>query len=188
MRVGVLASGHGSNLEALLESVHGREVRIVCVGSDREDARALVVAAEAGIPTQSFPKAAYPDRAARDLALADWLAEHGVDLVVTAGYMAILAPEFIARYPEAIVNVHPSLLPAFPGIRAIEQALEAGAAETGVTVHRVDEGVDTGPVLLQEALVIPDGIDADGLHDLLREIEHRLLPEAVRMLARAAIT
>jgi len=185
VRVGVLASGHGSNLEALLASVHGREVRIVCVASDREDARALIVAAEAGIPTQSFPKVAYPDRVARDVALADWLTEHGVELVVTAGYMAILAPEFIARFPGAIVNVHPSLLPAFPGIRAIEQALAAGTPQTGVTVHLVDEGVDTGPVLLQEAVEIPAGADAESLRVLLQEIEHRLLPEAVRMLARA---
>lgn len=188
MRVGVLASGHGSNLEALLQSVHGREVRIVCVGSDRADARALSVAAGAGIDARAFPKADYPDRVQRDIALADWLSEHDVELVVTAGYMAILAPEFIARFPEAIVNVHPSLLPAFPGIRAIEQALDAGVHETGVTVHLVDEGVDTGPILLQESVAIPEGADVESLHTLVQEIEHRLLPEAVRTLARAAIT
>jgi phosphoribosylglycinamide formyltransferase-1 len=118
MRVGVLVSGYGSNLEALLSSVHGREVRIVCVGSDRGDARALTVASDAGIPTQAFPKADHPDRTARDLALADWLDEHGVQLVITAGYMALLSPEFIARFPDRIINVHPSLLPAFPRDRA----------------------------------------------------------------------
>jgi phosphoribosylglycinamide formyltransferase 1 len=186
-RVGVLASGAGTNLQALLDDVHGREVEVVAVGSDKPGAPALDRAAAAGVATQVFERAAYPDRAARDAAIADWLESLGVELVVLAGYMALLDAGFIARFRDRIVNVHPALLPAFPGIHSIQQALDYGARVFGVTVHLVDEGVDTGPIILQGALEIPGASDVDAVHDALRPIEHRLLCEAVRLLARGAV-
>ncbi len=184
MKVGVLASGSGTNLQALLDSVHGDVAEIVGVASDKPDAFALTRARERSIVTRVFPGSAYPDRAARDEAIAAWLETLGAELVVLAGYMQILTPEFLARFPGRVINVHPSLLPSFPGRHAIEDALAAGATTTGVTVHLVDEGVDTGPVLLQEAVEIGDLSDREAVHARLRPIEHRLLPEAVRAFAR----
>jgi len=187
MRVGVLASGEGTNLQALLDSVHRREVEIVAVGSDKPEARALERAAAAGVPTAVFDRAGHPDRVARDAAMASWLESSGVELVVLAGYMAILDPGFLARFPDRVVNVHPALLPAFPGIGAIEQALAYGVKVFGVTVHLVDEGVDTGPIILQRALELPEATDADQVGAALRPLEHELLPEAVRLIARGAV-
>ena len=150
MRVGVLASGAGTNLQAILDHVHGREgVEVAAVGSDKADAPALARATAAGVPTAVFELADHADRAARDRAMADFLVAHDVELVVLAGYMALLTPDFLARFPMRVVNVHPALLPAFPGVRAIEQALEYGVKVFGVTVHFVDDGVDTGPVIAQ---------------------------------------
>jgi phosphoribosylglycinamide formyltransferase 1 len=187
MNVGVLASGAGTNLQALLDTVHGREVEVVAVASDKPDARALERAAAAGVGTRVFARDDFADRVARDAAIADWLESVGVELVVLAGYMALLDAGFIARFRDRIVNVHPALLPAFPGVRAIEQAVDYGVRVFGVTVHLVDEGVDTGPIILQGAIEIPDASDADAVHDALRPIEHRLLCEAVRLLARGAV-
>jgi phosphoribosylglycinamide formyltransferase-1 len=188
LRVGVLASGSGTNLEALLGTVHGREAQLVAVASDKPDAFALQRARRAGIPTRVFERAAYETREARDAAIADWLVEAQVELVVLAGYMQLLGGGFLARFPDAVINVHPALLPAFPGIAAIPQALEYGVKVFGVTVHFVDEGVDTGPIILQSAIELPAGVaDAEGLHDALRPLEHRLLPEAVRLFARGAL-
>lgn len=184
MSVAVLVSGAGSNLRALLEA--GTDV--VAVASDKPGAGGLAIAEAAGVPTRAFPISEYADRQARDTAIADWVSKLGADTVVTAGYMAILTPAFIARFAGRIVNVHPSLLPSFPGIRAIEQALDHGVKVTGVTVHLVDEGVDTGRILLQEAVAIPDGASVDELHALLQPVEHRLLPEAVARIAAAPIT
>jgi len=182
-RVGVLASGEGTNLQALLDTVHGREVEIVAVASDRADARALERAAGAGVETAVFPRGDYADRAARDAAMADWLTSRGVELLVLAGYMAILDASFIARFRDRIVNVHPSLLPAFAGIGAVQQALDYGVKVFGVTVHLVDEGVDTGPILLQRAVELPDASDAAEVLAALRPLEHELLPAAVKLLA-----
>ncbi|HEY7074725.1 MAG TPA: phosphoribosylglycinamide formyltransferase [Solirubrobacteraceae bacterium] len=186
-RVGVLASGEGTNLQALLDRVHGREARIVAVGSDQPGARALARAAAAGVPTAVFARGEYADRAARDAAMGRWLAEAGVELVVLAGYMQLLSPGFLAAFPQRIVNVHPALLPAFPGLYAIEQALAYGVKVFGVTVHFVDEGVDTGPIILQRAVELPAARTADEVHRALQPLEHELLPEAVRLLARGAI-
>jgi len=183
----VLASGAGTNLQALLDTVHGQEVEVVAVASDKPEARALERAAVAGVESRVFARGAYADRAARDAAMADWLESLGVELVVLAGYMALLDAGFIARFRDRIVNVHPALLPAFPGIRAIEQAVDYGVRVFGVTVHLVDEGVDTGPIILQGAIDLPDVRDPDAVHDALRPIEHRLLCEAVRLLARGAV-
>lgn len=187
MRVAVLVSGQGSNLQALIDGVHGREAQIVAVASDRPDAPALERARAAGIPAASFPLSEHADRTARDLAVAAWLDAHRAELVVLAGYMALLTPAFLAHFADRVVNVHPSLLPSFPGLRAIEQALEHGVKVTGVTVHLVDEGVDTGAILLQRAIQVPEGSDAEGLHAALQPLEHELLPEAVRLFASGRV-
>ncbi|HEX6695653.1 MAG TPA: phosphoribosylglycinamide formyltransferase [Solirubrobacteraceae bacterium] len=183
MSVGVLASGEGTNLQALLDSVHGREVEVVAVVSDQPGAPALDRARAVGVPSRVFLRSEFGARAARDAAIGDWLVERGVELVVLAGYMAILDAGFVARFPDRILNVHPSLLPAFPGVRAIEQALEHGVKVFGVTVHLVDEGVDTGPIVLQRAVDLPEARDADAVRTALRPIEHELLPRAVRLMA-----
>ena len=190
LRVGVLASGTGTNLQALLDTVHQHEALIVAVGADRPSAQALERARSAGIDTAVFELADHPDRDARDAAIAEWLLEHGVELVVLAGYMALLTSPFLRRFPGAVLNVHPSLLPAFPGVRAIEQAIDYGVKVFGVTVHFVDDdgGVDTGPVILQRALELADADDAGAVHERLRPIEHALLPEAVRLVARGALS
>jgi phosphoribosylglycinamide formyltransferase 1 len=143
--------------------------------------------ASAGVATRVFERSKFADRAARDAAIAGWLDSLGVELVVLAGYMALLDAGFIARFPDRIVNVHPALLPAFPGVRAIEQALDYGVRVFGVTVHLVDEGVDTGSVILQGAVDLPAARAAAEVHEALRPLEHALLCEAVRLLARGAV-
>jgi phosphoribosylglycinamide formyltransferase 1 len=189
VRVGVLASGAGTNLQAILDRVHGHEgVEVVGVGSDKTDAQALARAAAAGVETAVFERGAYPDRAARDRAMADWLAGLGVELVVLAGYMQLLDPGFLARFESRVVNVHPALLPAFPGIRAVEQALAYGVKVFGVTVHFVDEGVDTGRIIAQRAVDLPGATDAAEVRDALRPLEHDLLCEAVALIGRGAVT
>jgi phosphoribosylglycinamide formyltransferase-1 len=139
------------------------------------------------VPTRVFLRSEYGGRAARDGAIADWLVSQRVELVVLAGYMAILDAAFVARFPDRILNVHPSLLPAFPGARAIEQALDHGVKVFGVTVHLVDEGVDTGPIVLQRALEAPDARDARDVHARLQPIEHDLLPRAVALVAAGRV-
>src|SRR5919107_2333709 len=186
-RVGVLASGEGTNLQALLDRVHGRAVEVVAVASDQPAARALDRAAAAGVATRVFEGSSYADRAARDAAIGDWLEERGVELVVLAGYMAILDDAFLERFAGRVVNVHPSLLPAFPGLHAIEQALAYGVKVFGVTVHFVEEGVDTGPVIAQRALELPDATQAAAVREALRPLEHDLLCESVELIARGAV-
>ena len=176
--VGVLVSGSGTNLQALIDAGHTDRGG----GGERAGAPALDRAERIGVPTAVFPLADYPDRDSRDAAMADWLAAHGVGLVVCAGYMHLLRPSFLARFPARVVNVHPALLPAFPGAHAVEDALAAGVAETGATVHLVDEGVDTGTVLRQEAVAVLPGDTPDTLHARIQVVEHRLLPEVVREL------
>jgi phosphoribosylglycinamide formyltransferase-1 len=186
--IAVLASGTGTNLQAILDSVHGRDgIEVVAVGSNVADAPALQRAREAGVATAAFPLADHSDRAARDAALADWIEARGARLVVLAGYMQLLTPGFLARFPLAVVNVHPALLPAFPGLRAVEQALAHGVRVFGVTVHYVDEGVDTGPIILQRAVELPRARVADEVFERLHAIEHELLPEAIRLIARGAV-
>jgi phosphoribosylglycinamide formyltransferase 1 len=171
--LGVLVSGNGSNLQALLDE--GLPVR--AVASNRNDAYALVRARAAGVPAATFDLACHAGREERDLVLATWLEEHGVELVVLAGYMHLLTQPFLQRFPGRIVNVHPSLLPAFPGAHAIADAVAAGVETTGVTVHLVDDGLDTGPVLRQEALPIEPRAT---LEERIHAVEHRLLPTVVR--------
>ena len=182
MRVGVLASGFGSNLGALLE----RGVEVVAVGSDKPDAYALQRAREREVPTEVFPREAFPDRAARDAAMAGWLEEHGVELVVLAGYMQLLTPGFLQRFPDRVINVHPALLPAFPGLHAVEQALEYGVKVFGVTVHFVDEGVDTGRIIAQRAVELPDATTTDEVMAAIRPLEHELLSSVVLSIGSGA--
>jgi phosphoribosylglycinamide formyltransferase-1 len=170
--IGVLVSGNGSNLQALIDA----ELPIGAVAANRKDAYALVRAREARIPTATFSLDCHADRAERDLVMATWLEEHGVELVVLAGYMHLLTEPFLRRFPERIVNVHPSLLPAFPGAHAIRDALAAGVETTGVTVHLVDEGLDTGPVIAQEQVAVEPRAT---LEERIHAVEHRLLPKVV---------
>jgi phosphoribosylglycinamide formyltransferase-1 len=188
MNVGVLASGAGTNLQAIIDRLHGRTVRVVAVGSDQPDAPALARAERAGIPTAVFARADHPGRAARDAAMGDWLAARGAELVVLAGYMQLLDPGFLARFPDRVINVHPALLPAFPGLNAIEQALDYGVKVFGVTVHFVDEGIDTGPIIAQRALELPEAADAAAVREALRPLEHDLLCEAIELIARGAVS
>ncbi len=188
-RIAVLISGEGSNLQALLDNVHGRDgIEIVGVVSSRAEARGLERAHAAEIETAVFSLADEPDRAKRDEALAGWLEDRGVELVVLAGFMELLTPGFIRRFAGRIVNVHPALLPSFPGLGAIEQALEHGVKVAGVTVHFVDEGVDSGPIVLQEAFELPYHRDIATIERHFHEVEHRLLPEAVRLIAAGRVS
>ena len=188
-RVGVLVSGEGTNLQTILDALHGGEgaIEVACVASNRPEARGLERARTAGVPTGVFAASGRADRPARDRELADFLEGHRVDLVVLAGFMALLSPNFIARFRDRVLNVHPSLLPAFPGVRAIEQALAYGVRVTGVTVHFVDEGVDTGPILAQEPVELPYAPDIARVEREIHAVEHRLLPEAIRLIATGAV-
>jgi phosphoribosylglycinamide formyltransferase 1 len=186
VRVGVLASGAGTNLQAILDRVHGRHgVEVVAVVSDQPGAQALERARRAGVETAEFPLG--DDRAGRDAAIAGWLEDRSVELVVLAGYMALLDPGFLKRFPQRVINVHPALLPAFPGLHAIEQALAYGVKVFGVTVHFVDEGVDTGPVIAQRAVELPGATEAAAVREALRPLEHDLLCESVELIARGAV-
>ena len=181
----VLASGSGTNLQAILATLHGREgIEVVGVGSDKPAARALERSREAGVETAVFPRDDFVDRDARDIAMAGWIEERNADLVVLAGYMQLLSPAFVARFRGRIVNIHPALLPVFPGLDAIGQALQAGVDVTGVTVHFVDEGVDTGPVIIQREVPVPEDRDRERLEESIHAVEHELYPEAIRMIAR----
>jgi phosphoribosylglycinamide formyltransferase 1 len=182
LRLGVLVSGTGSNLQVLLDTFNTapREARVVAVASTRAGAQALDRAAAAAVPHEVFVRAA--DRDAR---LGDWLEAHGVELVVCAGWMGILSPAFIERLPA--INLHPALLPSFPGAHAIDDALAHGVRITGVTVHIVDAGVDSGPIILQEAVPVHYDDDSGTLGARLHEAEHRLLPQAISLLAAGRI-
>jgi phosphoribosylglycinamide formyltransferase-1 len=186
--IAVLVSGEGTNLQAILDTLHGGEVVVVGVASNRADARGLERARAVGIETAVFPKDDYADRDERDRALADWIDGRGAQLVVLAGFMELLGAEFIGRFRNAIVNVHPALLPAFPGVHAIEQALEYGVKVAGVTVHFVDEGVDSGPIILQTAFDLPYPRDIAAVEGKVHQIEHELLPRAVSLIARGKVS
>lgn len=186
--IAVLVSGEGTNLQALIDTVHDRDgIEIVAVAASRPDAGGLARAERAGIETGVFALGGYTDRAERDEALARWLAERRAELIVLAGFMEVLTPEFIRRFEGRVINVHPALLPAFPGVSAIEQAVEYGVKVAGVTIHFVDEGVDTGPVLLQEAFDVPYHRDIAAIEERVHQIEHRLLPRAVRLIAQGRV-
>ncbi len=187
--VAVLASGEGTNLQVLLDQVHGRDgISVVAVASDNPEAPALERAAAAGVPAAVFQRRDFgSDRLARDRALAGWLRERGTRLVVMAGYMQLVSEEFLDRFPDAVINLHPSLLPAFPGIDAVGQALAYGVKLFGVTVHFADPGLDTGPVIMQRAVSLPDAREPADVLPHIHELEHQMLPEVVRLFARGAV-
>jgi phosphoribosylglycinamide formyltransferase 1 len=184
----VLASGSGTNLQAILDTLHRREgIEVVGVGTDKPNAWALERGQVGGVATAVFARDKYEDREARDADMAAWIESRGADLVVLAGYMQLLSPPFIARFRNRVVNIHPALLPAFPGLDAVGQALAAGVEETGVTVHFVDEGVDTGPSILQRRVPVPPGGDRERLEAAIHAVEHELYPEAIRMIAEGRV-
>ncbi len=187
--LGILASGRGSNLQAILDAIAaGRcPARVAVVVSDRKDAPALDRARRAGIRAAHLDPHAFPDRVTFDGAVAAVLDEHGVELVCLAGYMRVLSPEVVRRYRARILNVHPALLPAFPGLHAQRQALERGVRVAGATVHVVDEGVDTGPIVLQGAVPVLDGDTEETLSARILVEEHRLYPEAIRLFAEGRV-
>ncbi len=187
-RIVVLASGGGTNLQAIIDELHGRDgVAVTGVASDKPEAFALDRATGANIETGVFTRERHGDRMTRDLALADWIDSREADLVVLAGYMQLLSPEFVARFRGRIVNVHPALLPSFPGLDAIGQALDYGVRVTGVTVHFVDEGTDTGPVILQRAIEVPANWGREELESAIHAVEHEIYPEAIGMIARGEV-
>ena len=193
-RLVVLASGSGTNLQAILDQLHGHKagdqgpvVEVAGVASDKPTAGALVRAREAGVDNSVFPGSEYGGRAERDAAMADWIEARGGDLVVLAGYMQLLSAGFVARFRGRIVNVHPALLPSFPGLDAIGQALAHGVGITGVSVHFVDEGVDSGPIIAQRAVPVPPDRDRAALEDAIHRTEHALYPETIRMIAQGRV-
>jgi phosphoribosylglycinamide formyltransferase-1 len=189
LRVGVLASGRGSNLQALLDAtrVPGFPARIVVVIADRERAGALQRAASAGVPAVFVDPKAYGDREAYDAALLAGLERHRVDLVCLAGFMRILGGDFVRRLRGRLVNIHPSLLPAFPGLHATRQALDHGVKVAGVTVHFVDNGVDTGPIIAQASVPVRDDDTEESLSERILVEEHRLYPDVVRRFAEGRL-
>jgi phosphoribosylglycinamide formyltransferase-1 len=187
-RVVVLASGGGTNLQAILDRLHGQgEVEVVGVGSDKPGAYALERAVAAKVPTAVFARDDFPNREARDTAMADWIESTGAELVALAGYMQLVSASFVERFRGRIINVHPALLPSFPGLDAIGQALEHGVKVTGVTVHFVDEGTDTGPVISQRAVEVPANWDRGELETAIHAVEHEIYPEAIGMIARGEV-
>ena len=186
-RVVVLASGTGSLLNSLLEAAVGDyPARVVAVGVDR-DCRAAKIAADAGIPCYTVRLGDYPDREAWDAAIADTTAAYQPDLIVSAGFMKILGPQFLSRFPSRVINTHPALLPAFPGAHAVPDALAYGVKVTGCTVHVVDSGVDTGPILAQQAVEVLDTDDEETLHERIKVVERRLLVDVLAALSTRGV-
>ena len=179
--IGVLVSGEGTNLQALIDA----GLPIVAVASNRPGVRALVRAEAAGIATATFDAAAYPGRDERDDAMARWLHDNGVELLVLAGYMHLLQPRFFEVFGRRIVNTHSAPLPGFPGAHPIEDVLAAGVVETAATVHWVDEGIDTGPVIRAEPVPVEPGDTPETLRARVQAVEHRIHPEVVRELTAA---
>lgn len=187
-RLVVLASGTGSLLQSLLDAAVGDyPARIVAVGVDR-DCRAAQIAAAAGIPSYCVRLGDHPDRLAWDAALTEATAEHNPDLILSVGFMKILGPEFLSRFPGRVINTHPALLPAFPGAHAVPDALSYGVKVTGCTVHLVDAGMDTGPILAQRAVEVNDGDNEETLHERIKVVERRLLVDVLAALARRGMT
>ncbi len=184
----VLASGSGTNLQAIIDQLHGSDgIEVAGVVSDKADAMALRRADEVGIETAVFARDYRPSREARDAAIGDWIEARGADLVVLAGYMQLLSPSFVDRFRNRVINVHPALLPSFPGLDAVRQALDHGVKVTGVTVHFVDEGVDSGPIILQRPVPVPPDRDWQTLEDAIHATEHALLPEAINLIAQGTV-
>jgi formyltetrahydrofolate-dependent phosphoribosylglycinamide formyltransferase len=188
-RLVVLVSGAGTLLQALLDAAGpDYPARVVAVGADRPGIPALRRAEQHGLPTFVIALNRYPDRASWDVALTEAVSAHRPDLVVTAGFMKLLGPAFLERFGGRILNSHPALLPAFPGTRAVAEALAHGVRVSGATVHLVDAGVDTGPIVAQRAVeVLPDDTE-EVLHERIKKVERRLLVDVVAELARQGYT
>lgn len=187
-RLVVLASGTGSLLASLLDAAVGDyPARVVAVGADR-DCPAVQLAGEAAVPTYTVRLGDYPDRAAWDTAITAATAAHEPDLVVSAGFMKILGPQFLSQFPGRVVNTHPALLPAFPGAHAVPVALAYGVKVTGCTVHLVDAGTDTGPILAQQPVPVFDDDDEATLHERIKVVERRLLVDVLEALATRGVT
>lgn len=189
MRIVVLVSGTGSNLQAVIDAVRAGDldVEIAAVGADREGTCGIERSDEAGIETFVVNFNSFPTRDEWDAALADKVASYRPDVVVSSGFMRIVSPEFIARFGGRYLNTHPALLPAFPGAHGVRDALDYGVKVTGCTVHWADAGVDTGPIIAQEALAVADGEDEDSLHERIKVIERRLLIDVLRRLAAGEV-
>jgi phosphoribosylglycinamide formyltransferase-1 len=185
----VLASGGGTNLQTILNQLHGGEegIEVVGVGSDKQGAMALERASRAGVETAVFPADEYADRAARDRVLGDWIESRDAELVVLAGYMQMLSSEFVGRFRGRVINVHPALLPSFPGIDAVQQAIDHGAKITGVTVHFVDEGMDSGPIIMQRPVPVAASREWAETEKAIHATEHALLPETIRLIAAGRV-
>ena len=190
VKVVVLASGSGTLMQALLDATarSGYPAKIVAAGTDRAGAEALARAERAGVPHFTVRLTDHPDRAAWDKALTEAVAAYQPDLVVSAGFMKILGPAFLARFEGRVINTHPALLPSFPGMHAVADALDMGVKVTGSTVHFVDAGVDTGPIIAQEAVVVETDDDESRLHERIKTVERRLLVEVVERLGRGGCT
>lgn len=188
-RLGVVISGSGSNLQSIIDKLHwgGDNIEVSLVISDNPGAYGLKRAEEAGIPTVVLPLEDFSDRAGHDLAMAAEMENHRVDLVVLAGYMRVVTPAFLGRFPGRVINLHPALLPSFPGATPIEDAMAYGVRVTGVTVHFVDEGVDTGPVILQQAVHINYNDTIEKLRERIHKVEHMLLPQAISLIAAGRV-
>lgn len=187
--IGVLASGRGSNLQSIIDAVEQEKLaaRIGVVLSNKKQAQALERAAQHRIPAHFIDPTLYADRSAYDAALVASLQQHRVDLLVLAGYMRLLTPLLINHYQDRIINVHPSLLPAFPGMHAHRQALTHGVKVSGCTIHFVDEKVDHGPIIAQAAVPVLDGDDEQSLSDRILVEEHRLLPKVLQLYAEGRL-
>ena len=183
MRLAVLASGYGSNLQAILDAIERKEIdgRVEIVISDVEDAYALERARKHGIEGVYINPREYEKREDFDGVIAGLLQERQIDLVILAGYMRLLSPPFVKQFEGRIMNIHPSLLPAFPGLNGVKKALSYGVKVSGCTVHFVDEGLDTGPIILQEAVPVFDDDTEESLHERIHRVEHRLYPKAIQL-------
>jgi phosphoribosylglycinamide formyltransferase-1 len=188
-RLAVLVSGSGSNLQVVIDKLHGRvaDIEVAVVISNVPGVMALERAERADIPTAVFPLDDYPDREARDLAMGEAIVAAGADLIVLAGYMQLVTPGFLRRFPHRVINLHPALLPSFPGTDGIGEALRYGVKVTGVTVHFVDEGTDTGPIIRQEALPVHADDRWATLAARLHALEHRVLPRTIELIARGKV-
>ena len=183
-----MVSGSGTNLQAIIDNVHGRDqVEVVAVASSKPGVKALDRADSAGIESAVFDAAGYPSRADRDRAMAAWLQKRGAELVVLAGFMELLDAAFLGAFPGRVINVHPALLPAFPGAHPVEDQIAYGVKVGGVTVHFVDDGVDTGPIILQQAVPLPYTRSKEDVLTVLHEAEHELLPRAIRLISRGGV-
>lgn len=190
LKIGVLVSGNGSNLQAIIDRIEDGtlQAKVVCVISNKADAFALERAKRHGIPAHILDHRAHASREAYDIALVDLLRSHGVQLVVLAGFMRIVTRVILEAFPNAVMNIHPALLPAFPGLHAQKQALEYGVKVSGCTVHLVDEGTDTGPIIMQAVVPVNDDDSEDSLSARIQKEEHRAYPEAIRLFAERRLT